>query len=330
MQTTWASARSAIVLLLAAGVGACATVPDVAPFADATVQLRSAVAASGAAVETELRGVPKRTGTSEAEREEAQRQDRAVALAADKLQAAWHKRVQAMDALVVYSDSVQSIAKSGKQGAQAVQALTESLKQLAGAVGLAAPAASAAVGVATDAAAFVYGHIAAMRASRSLEEALSAAQPAVDRIAAVIVADSEDLDELLLDAEQLGENNIRNNHKDGFRFRRGLVAERDELYRRGAEARLPAADLDRLQVVEQQLALTDSWYAPAQAELTRLHDRVRLARGLVQATSGSVRDWAGAHRQALAAVRDKRQLSASVLAQSVVEVRELIRRVREL
>jgi hypothetical protein len=56
--------------------------------------------------------------------------------------------------------------------------------------------------------------------------------------------------------------------------------------------------------------------------------RMRNALLLIAATRQAVIDWAGAHRQLLAAVRDGAVVDPQALLQSVVDVRELIGKVR--
>ena len=76
--------RGIVVLVAGLGFGGCASVPNVAPFVEATSQYRSAVVAGGSAVDAELRAI----GTKEKAAEFAKE---------------WAVRIQATDALVSYS-----------------------------------------------------------------------------------------------------------------------------------------------------------------------------------------------------------------------------------
>ncbi len=88
-------------VLLSGWLGGCASLPEVSPFVEATVQLRSAMVASGIAVGTELRLTP----GAEAK--------------ADELARLWEVRVHSADALVNYSDSLAAIVRSGREGGAA-------------------------------------------------------------------------------------------------------------------------------------------------------------------------------------------------------------------
>ena len=91
-------------VLLFAGlvVRGCASAPSIAPFVEATSQYRSAMVASGSAVDGELRGI--------------KADDDANTFAKE-----WATRIQATDALVRYSQALASVVASGTQGAQAAR-----------------------------------------------------------------------------------------------------------------------------------------------------------------------------------------------------------------
>ena len=148
----------------------CTTLPDVGPFAEATAELRSAVVGSGTTAESELRRM--QGGQSYAEQ------------FADQ----WKTRTQAMNGLVDYADSLQSIVKASSDAESNVGALADNVAQLATAAGIALPGAGA-VAVASDMASFVYRQIALARAAQSLAGALETSQPAIEQIANKIALD---------------------------------------------------------------------------------------------------------------------------------------------
>jgi hypothetical protein len=111
----------------------CTSLPDVGPFVEATTEVRSAVAQAGTTVEEEL---GRMNGGAES---------------AEDLKTQWATRIEALNAMVDFSESLQSITSASRQGAQSVGALADGVTQLAGAAGIVVPA-SAAVGVAVEAA----------------------------------------------------------------------------------------------------------------------------------------------------------------------------------
>ena len=76
----------------------CAAMPEVGPFVDATVEMRSAVASSGNAVEAALRQMPGDQNY------------------ADNFARQWSTRVQAVDTLVDYAESLHAIVQAGQTG----------------------------------------------------------------------------------------------------------------------------------------------------------------------------------------------------------------------
>jgi hypothetical protein len=301
---------SLLMLFIAGTFIGCASLPEVGPFVDATAELRSAVVASGSTAVTELRLMPDGGGS------------------ADRLAQMWSGRVQAVDALVFYADSLRSIFKAGQQGGQAARALADSVTGLAQGVGVVIPAAGA-LPVAADAATFVYSHIALIRASNSLEEALVNAQPAVKRIAVVLAQDLRATDEILQTANADIRQRTLIKHQVEWRFREDLLAEQTALYAKARGDRT-AADEARLFDIDRLLISTKVWYDPLQNELKQAEHRLRAGRQLLAAAVQIIGQWADAHEQLVLAVRDRRTLNTQALVQAAVDIRDLIKRVREL
>ncbi|MFI5401963.1 MAG: hypothetical protein ACHQ1G_03430 [Planctomycetota bacterium] len=146
------------------------------PFVEGTAQLKGAVATAGAATEQELRFAFEDT------------------TAADSLHENWTARNKAMTALLRYAQSLDAIAAAGRSGAESAGEVAASVQGLAEAAGIVIPGSAEALAVATDAAKFIYGQLATIRAAHQLAEALDDAQPAIERIAEVLRKDLADLD----------------------------------------------------------------------------------------------------------------------------------------
>ena len=121
----------------------CGSLPDASKLASASVQLRSAVAASGSAVESELK-IADRGGKAE------------------EFAAKWEQTDRSCAALARYAEALGGIVKAGKESGAAAQQLADAGLELASGVGLPLPAAA---GPAIKLATTVYQQIARACAS---------------------------------------------------------------------------------------------------------------------------------------------------------------------
>jgi len=302
---------------LVAVLAGCATLPDVAPYRDATVQLRSAVLASGNAVGAELRNA----ALAVEEKDRANLEKSAKTFSEN-----WQVRVESADALVVYAQALAEITKAGKEGGDTARSLAAALEQLAGGVGIALPPAGA-VATLTDTAAFVYAQVAAVKASRSLEDALVAAQPAVNEIAAKLGKDLDASLALVEAAYLLQRLALDDKYGQEKSFLKALERERRKLYGQG---QLSREDEKRLKEIGELYDSSKSWREPMQAAFAQLEKRHEVEREVIVATKAAVAEWAAAHRGLAFAVRDRRTINVEGLIQATLEARELVRRLRAL
>jgi hypothetical protein len=306
----------ALVVTLSSG---CATLPNVSPFAEATVELRSAVITSGTAVEAELRENPVEL-----------REDRDLAeklsKRADVFAKEWAVRVRAMDALVKYSESLVAIVEAGKGGEQSARAVADSVSNLAGALGIVIPAAGA-VSVGTDAAVFIYGQIANIRASKSLEEALVQAQPAIDHLVANLSKDLKQIDEILQAANELNTSATKTKFGDEYGYLNMLERERKKLYAKGPGV---PADEARLLELDRLIASTKSWREAPEKAVEDAEKRLKAGRQLIGATRQALTEWVGTHRSFVIVVKDRGTVNVQALVYATTQIRDLVRRIREL
>ena len=303
-------ASSFLLLLIAVSSVGCASLPELGPFVDATLELRSAVAAVGSTVEAELQRM-----------QGGQKY-------ADRLAKEWAVRIQAVDALVAYAESLRAIVKAGQEGGQAARSLASSVTALAKAAQVAMPAAGA-VSVATDTASFIYGQIALVRASKSLEEALMNAQPAVQRITSIIALELKKLDDILQLANADIDSARQVAHQVELGFRKALFKEQKKLYSNDPSALMPK-EKARLLEINELLESTKIWYEPLQTKKEQVEKRLHAGRNLIAAAGQTTGQWAVAHEQLVLAIRDKRSINTKALVQATLEVRDLIKRIREL
>jgi hypothetical protein len=303
-----------IVVPLIGVMSGCASLPDMTPFVSATAEMSSAVIASGAAVESELKPV-------------AEFKDVAATFAQQ-----WAVRRQAMLGLVDYADALNQISQASQSGESAVDSIANSLTGLATAAGIALPAAGV-VATVTDIGKFVYNQIALVRGARSLRHAMTSAQPAIDRISEKIVLDLKDLEAIfvLANAQIRGELQTRDPIQAQLGFRNQLIAEQNRLYKKGA-LNLSAADSDRLLEIGRLITAADSWYLPLQAQLKAVQDRLEAGRALIAAAGDATTQWDIAHRKVVMTIQQgqKKSISVQSLALAAVQIRGLINRMREL
>jgi len=298
----------------------CQSLPDIQPFTDATVGLRSAVAASGTSVVAELRQTPLA----------------GVATEAKKLEEAWKARNDAMSALVDYANSLQAIVDSGKKGEESVQKLADAANTLAGSLGIANLAASAAGTLATDAVKYVYGQIAKARAAKSLEAALSEIQPAIEQMTKLLTLDLKNVDDILILADQAELDTLASGNQREIAYRRQLLLTRGQLMSATVEelsAGKKPAELTRaddLARISELLAKTDAWNLDYEQKQAAIKTRGRAAHELIAAANQALPDWAAAHAKLLAVVSAKRPPSVTELTDAATHIRDLVDRYRKL
>jgi hypothetical protein len=290
--------------------GCAGPLPDVSPFVAASSQLRSGVASGGMATAAELARLP--GGDADSAR----------------LGKEWAVRVRLCDALVRYAQSLQDITRSGAQGRESVQAVADAVTTLASAASIALPAANA-VSVVTDTARFVYAQIALARASASLEAALTAAAPAVDEVTETIARDIAQLGSLLTAANDSYQKQAAQKYSTVLGYRRQLERRRSEAYSRLGTDREPGLGQE-LQQIATLLAASQDEYGIYEQEIADALKRRNAAKAVVRAAAEAVSQWGAAHRGLVAAVHEKRPVDVQSLVDSTVELRDLIRRMREL
>ncbi|MHC4534549.1 MAG: hypothetical protein ACYS6K_11410 [Planctomycetota bacterium] len=295
-------------LMLVITATGCTSLPDIGPFTDATHQLKVAVAQSGSTVSDELRYTEGGNQT------------------ADKLDEAWKERNQAFEAIAAYSDSLEAIVSAGNEGAQTAGELADSIQEFADAAGIVIPASPAAIKVASDSIKFLAQQIANTRAAKSLEEAMVKAQPAVEQIVKLIVEDLEDIDGIFRAANKLVEINFKNSYATRISYR--MVLEDFVLKADIADAN--DAVLKRLVQVNELLDSTNSWYSEYKQGLEQNQNRLRVGRALIKTAQASVQQWVTAHKQVVNALKNRRPVSTESLLEAAVEIRYLLKRIREL
>lgn len=283
---------------------ACGTLPDASKLVSASVQLRSAVAASGSAVEAELK-IADRDGT------------------AKEFATKWVRTDESCAGLASYAEALGGIVKAGKEGGAAAQQLADAGLELASGVGVPLPAVA---GPLIKLATTVYDQIAKARAAKSLEESLDRMQPAVDAISKLIVSQLNDAEVVLIAANKLETQGLRLTFSDDIGYELRLEKERKSLY---MPAPLSAATSKQLEQIDRAEQIVKARLAPMRQELAESAIRLRLSTQLIDGAKVAVIEWAGAHRQMLIAVRESRGVDPQALIVAIEELHRLLIKVKE-
>lgn len=305
---------AALVSLLA--LAGCGTLPDAKPFADASATLAVAVKSSGQAIADSLRDAGSVTPSDQATYDELVK----------KFESAWAERVKAVQGVAAYSEAIADVIAAGKEGEETAKKVGNSLEVLASAVGV--PLAQPAAGVVSEAAQFLLKQINVVRASKKLEDTLAQAQPAVERIAEHLAGETqEQLKPMLRLAYGNLVSGIKSQYDDDASFAQSFARKRTELRQKAlADPKLVAQlqDFDRVQ------AAALSSLRERDQKIDQAASAYRARQQLLTALSDATTTWALAHRDLAAAVRDKRKVSVTELAETVAELRDLVRKVRAL
>lgn len=305
-----------IILLLALTVGGCGTLPDAKPFADATGTWAASVRTSGQAIGDSLR----EAGSVEPKDKSA------YDLSLKTFDDAWVVRIKAAQSVVAYSNEIADLIAASKESGETVKRVSDALTGLASSVNV--PLAAPAVGVAGDVARFLFDRIAIVRASKQLEEAVALAQPAVDRVADHLIAESDkQLKPILVEIYRNMVSSIKSQYDDDDNV--AGVFSKKQLELRSALLK-DSTRFAQLQDIEKvHLAVTTRLKERDQKidqAAAAYKARLQLLNGLSNATTA----WAAAHRDLANAIKEKRKVSIAELQETIIDLRELIKKVRGL
>ncbi|MBW1801586.1 MAG: hypothetical protein JRJ85_12765 [Deltaproteobacteria bacterium] len=325
-----------ILLLVASLLGACASLPDTSGYTAATIQVKQAVAATGDIVEGELRSAIKSKATTA--------NDESV----KNLKAAWAATTRSLDAMVAHAQSIEQIVDAGNRGEKSAKEVADSVKNLVDAVKVDALTGASAklVELSVDTVAFVYGEYSKHVAAKSLEEALDKFGPSIAKITALIQSQIADARRLfveqieaqvqLLQSPTLTPEDVGNRFGDWIK-RHGELEETAELATRllvrGIKDDKPN-DIAKAKAMISDVETGRKMVAPRLVEYKEMkrsiHQRERAGCSVIGASEKSVAAWGMAHQQLLKAVKGRKPVSVESLTATVVEIRTLIQRWREL
>jgi len=297
-------------------LGGCGTLPDAKPFADATSSLSASISAGGSAITTTL-GEPHDVTPEDPAR---------YAELSSEFEAAWRGRVEAAKATATYADSISNVISAGNESAKTVEKVADSLASLAEAVSV--PLATPAFGVTKDVASFIVQRVAIVRASAKLEVAMEQAQPAIDRLAKLIVEDSElRLKPLLVVLHKNIQSGIQSTYAYEDNYRTEVRKRRKVAL---AEALKDSSKLSKVQELDQAEQAVTPILQERDKKLDGAATAYKTRVQLIDALSDATTAWAQAHRDLAAAVKEKRKVNVAELEATVTELKALVKKVRDL
>lgn len=316
------------VALVLAGVAtvSCTPLPDTSPYTAATLQVRNSAAAAGGVVQAEFARMTPLLPQ--------ERQARAAQLGT-RFDEAWRTTIASLDGLGRYAESLEEITKAGNSGAASARALADSVKNLAGAIGIVPGAAIA--GVATDAFVMLNTQVQNIRGARALNRSLEVADPLIRDMSDVIVVQIRKARESFDEVIEVEQTALNFSVEDILQLDRRLEASEIETARTvasltdrgGREAERVAAEarLKRIQDGRAALAPRMNTYRALRAAVAA---RAQAGHDIFDATERAVVNWRLAHQKVATAIRERRPVTVQSLIASAEEIRGLVERWRSL
>jgi hypothetical protein len=269
-------------------------------------------------------------GVLEAQVPAASTEADALREAARNFSAEWTQRVDTVQALLAYSDSLASISQAGRLGAADSQAVAESFNKLLVSV----PSVTARIpAAAVDLTAWIGREVARVRAHRSLGRSVEAAHPIVLEIAALIAADFDVIAANLPQNFILAEALLENQYGDLVRYRERLIERRARVSARieavPANSAIPVTDQEEAMIVARLLAEAEAWYGPYLAEEARIATRSGLALEIATQAKAAVERWARVHGEIAQSLEAGRLPEIGVLVNKARELQALVDRLEE-
>ena len=279
--------------------------PDTRSFAEATSTLRHSIIRGGEVVV----GAQDGGGILDAEAPAAQ------------LAMEWNVRVETIDAILQYSDALTSIVDAGGNKGEKTAALAASVETLA--KSLPPNAISSGISEGKAVAEILVNAAKQVRASRSIERALSEAHAAVVEIARILEADFKDL-------ARIYENEMQNQIKalnDAYgasnQYRKRLSDSLSKARTEMLDARTSATVAD-VAALEELYAATRPEHDRYRALLSRLERARQGGLDFFGRAQTAVKIWEQAHADLRGAVMANRRPNVMLLASTATELREAI------
>lgn len=293
---------------------ACATPPDVQPFADATHSLSLAVGATSSFAQAGIAEV-----------------DAGVAL---DFQREWEHRIKAIDAMSEYADSLVAVVEAGGQGASAAQRVIDSAERFFGTLKVAYPLGSDVGSVLATGAVKAFELYAKDRAADTVAEAVDQADPAVQEVAEILSADFITMGSILQTLRQtelsefITQSKVDNPLIAQVQTLEAEFQERNKRLMDGmTDPDLLKKVRDLLEVIERERAVPA--YAEYKARLKAIEERYDGYEQVVNQAAALVRAWGQSHSKLAQAAKLGRPPTFQVLVEMSREMLEVFEEVRK-
>lgn len=314
------------VLVSAGLLAGCTSLPDTGGYTTASYSLKYTSTAAGLAVLREFENL--------AIALPQERQER-VQSAGKDFGAAWGSTVRSMDGLARYAESVEELTAAGNKGADSARQLAGSLQALGTAVGF-VPGGEA-VTLVGDTLAMANSAIANVRATKSLTRSLAASDPIIADYSGIIARQIETARRQFDRTIQLQSGAVGFEVQEimpvytALKLRESQVAERlATLTNDGGEEAARVAAAAELERIRTGLSGIEPRIADYHAAMEALAMRQKVGQDLFDATATALLEWRQSHQKVVRAVEEKRPVSFASLEAASADIRELLRRWREL
>ena len=307
-------------LAAAGSVGCQAPGAQLKGFADATVELQTAIRASGDVTVAATGAVPA-----------IDEQNKVIAPSdpkhpANQLAQLWQERTRAMDGLVAYADALASIAAASDQAQQNTEALGESVKRLTTFIPGTASTSVPAGEIVTLAAKI--GEIAIqVKAAKDLGDEVSRAPPALEGIAIVLGKDLKDLETQYKVASQSLERATDTEFGPRNEYRKKLIDRRGEL-RNTVANELTSANLEMstkaLEMVDHLIKETDADDIAYNTRFANVLTERRRVIQMIGAARAGVQTWLTTHQDLARAIEEGRHPNVRLVLAKAQEIRTLV------
>lgn len=279
------------------------SLPNLKPFADATAELHTAVLGTDSNV--------RKTLSEAGAQKKAQELGKELAV-----------RITAMKAVVNYTDSLANITEAGRTGSDNAGKLAGAVDGFLGA--LSAPTLSSNyVAIAKS----LYGVVASVRAAHSFSQAVEKADPAIQAMAEILIADFNVLESLLAQSSvpvQLALLN-KSNNSEVVNYRVQLEKKRRQIEKALAANPSDAAKVKEIKEINALIEMTRDRYDPYISQLNEIKQRINSQISLVKKSRDGIRQWADIHAGLAVSVKEGLPPNSRLLAATVIEIRELIK-----
>jgi hypothetical protein len=346
---SWLPAPALLSLVALAATG-CTAIPDVKPFSDATAALTTAAGTQYHDVANDVASIeptqlPGESPGAFAQREKSVNSDKAIfAATSEKLDALFNAMTQ-------YSEKLTSLVAAGKTGPQAVQSLLDSARGFAQVANVALPVAGAGATAVTNALKKIADQFTQMQAAKSLKEAVTAAQPAVNLVAsdfqAIFGTPLDEASDYVRNAQietaslaagpsVVGfHDNVKRNYNDYYRFLNRYVAPLggadpgaawNGFCQPGHEPCRARIELEAVGLVEARMSAIQPLISTYEAQVAGINATLARRHAANAAVVRAVNAWALEHSKLAQSLGDGTPLSALNLRAAVSELNGLATR----